>query len=520
VSATDPVGPDAYGYYMYDNTDTTYGCHPTYQWVEINPNSGGQGTRLDYGSNTDDKSVLISLPFDFIYYGQTYNYMIVSTNGFTAFDSSRFDMAGNFWYNFFNWPIPDPGNAQGQISAFWDDLRFTGSNYGIYTWHDIENQRFIIEWSHLTNVNGGQVETFEMIITDTSLNPTLTGDNEFYFQYNAIYNSGDTEENYASVGFESPSETMGLEYTYDSDYTPGAATLAAGRAIRITTNTGRGGVRGIVDLMGSDSDAGAVVRTSTGQIAVTSDTGAYWLKNIPPGEASITVEAPGYLPWADLETLQILPNRTLASIDFNLTPCPIPATLTASDSIQSQIEIHWVAVTHDNLLGYNVYRADWENGEFTKLNTTPLQQLQYIDTGAPESTVVWYYVTAAFGNGVWTAESFASNIDYGSRNVSSGIEDTPQVPTDFFVSQNYPNPFNPTTLITFGLPKDGNIRVEVYNLLGQRVRTLLQGQEKAGYKTVKWDGKDDAGKGVSSGIYFYKVEAGNFHETKKMTLLR
>lgn len=520
ITTTDPVGPDAYGYYMYDNTDTSYACRPAYEWIEINPNSGGEGTRLIYGSNTDDKSVLITMPFDFIYYGQSYNYMIVSTNGFTAFDSSRFDMAGNFWYNFFNWPIPDPGNAQGQISPFWDDLRFTGSNYGVYTWHDLINQRFVIEWSHLTNVNGGQVETFEMIIMDPSFHSTVTGDVEFYFLYNTIYNNGDSEENYASVGFESPSETMGLEYTYDSDYTPGAATLAAGRVIRITTNTGRGGISGSVDLIGNDSNAGAMISLSTGQTRVSPVSGDYWFKNVPPGSVTLSAEANGYFPVTYPNTVNVIENQTIRAIDFQMPACPIPDSLSASDNFDDRIEIRWNAIDHDSLRGYNIYRADWENGEYTRLNTVPLQLTQYLDSSAPDSSVVWYKVTAVYGDDNWSAESFASNIDPGSRNLPSSVSEIPQIPVSFFVSQNYPNPFNPTTLISFGIPRDSEVKVEIFNLLGQRVRTLLREQEKAGYKTVIWDGKDDAGKGVTSGVYFYRVDAGSFHDTKKMTLLR
>jgi len=94
------------------------------------------------------------------------------------------------------------------------------------------------------------------------------------------------------------------------------------------------------------------------------------------------------------------------------------------------------------------------------------------------------------------------------------------IPAEFFLAQNYPNPFNPTTLISFGLPKDSDIKVEVFNLLGQRVKTLLSGQEKAGYKTIIWDGTNESGKGVASGVYFYKVDAGAFHDSRKMTLLR
>jgi flagellar hook assembly protein FlgD len=129
-------------------------------------------------------------------------------------------------------------------------------------------------------------------------------------------------------------------------------------------------------------------------------------------------------------------------------------------------------------------------------------------------------VMAIYSNNQWLAESFGSVKDHGYTTTVSIAEGESQVPIEFSLSQNYPNPFNPTTLISFGLPQDSEVKVEVFNLLGQRVKTLLRSQEKAGYKTIIWDGKDESGKGVASGVYFYRVEAGKYNETKKMTLLR
>ncbi|OQX91562.1 MAG: hypothetical protein B6D58_07485, partial [candidate division Zixibacteria bacterium 4484_95] len=242
VNSNDPVGPDNYGYYMFDNTDVDYDLAPTYEWIEINPSLGGQGTRLSF-SESDDASVLINLPFDVQYYGQTYGHMIVCTNGFVDFDTIPYDMAGHYWFNWANYPIPDPGCAKAQISPFWDDLKYTGSTHGVYTYYDEDNDRFIIEWSGMTHANTSSPETFQMIIYDPAEYPTPTGDAEFVFQYHTIYNndSGGSDanrpESYSSVGFENWDEDDGLQYEYDNVYHPGAATLQAGRAIKITTAT-------------------------------------------------------------------------------------------------------------------------------------------------------------------------------------------------------------------------------------------------------------------------------------------
>ncbi len=94
------------------------------------------------------------------------------------------------------------------------------------------------------------------------------------------------------------------------------------------------------------------------------------------------------------------------------------------------------------------------------------------------------------------------------------------LPTKYELSQNVPNPFNPSTTIQFAIPKSGNVKVEVFNMLGQKVRTLLDDYEKAGYKRVEWDGNDQNGSSVASGVYLYRMSSGDFTETKKMLLLK
>ncbi|HFE53825.1 MAG TPA: T9SS type A sorting domain-containing protein, partial [Bacteroidetes bacterium] len=94
------------------------------------------------------------------------------------------------------------------------------------------------------------------------------------------------------------------------------------------------------------------------------------------------------------------------------------------------------------------------------------------------------------------------------------------LPRKFAVSQNYPNPFNPTTSIRFELPKATHVRIVVYNTLGRQVKVLLDAQREAGYHVVRWDGTNDAGRAVGSGVYYYRVQAGDRQEVRKMTLLR
>jgi hypothetical protein len=93
-------------------------------------------------------------------------------------------------------------------------------------------------------------------------------------------------------------------------------------------------------------------------------------------------------------------------------------------------------------------------------------------------------------------------------------------PSEFSLHDNYPNPFNPETKIGYFLPRAGQVRLEVFNILGQRIRTLVNEHQAAGNREVSWDGRNEAGEQVTSGVYFYKLQAEDFVQTKKMVLIR
>jgi hypothetical protein len=94
------------------------------------------------------------------------------------------------------------------------------------------------------------------------------------------------------------------------------------------------------------------------------------------------------------------------------------------------------------------------------------------------------------------------------------------VPVTYNLSQNYPNPFNPSTKIVVDLPRGGTASLEVYNIIGARVATIMAGSYSPGRYEVTWRGRDDAGIEAPSGIYFYKLVAGAFTETKKMMMVK
>ena len=94
------------------------------------------------------------------------------------------------------------------------------------------------------------------------------------------------------------------------------------------------------------------------------------------------------------------------------------------------------------------------------------------------------------------------------------------MPEQFALGQNFPNPFNPETTIAYDLPEKTRVQVEVFDVLGQKVRTLVDGEQAAGRYQVRWEGRDENGRNAASGIYFYRLHTDGFHSIRRMVLLR
>ena len=235
ASPTTPTGPDAYGYYAYDNTETQPGGTASqYAWEEIVPALGGQGTSLGFtdGFEDEDEVAVRPLPFTFTFYGQDFNLITICSNGWLAFGSQII-------WDFRNYHIGSPIGPTDQIAAYWDDLIVTGiSNGGVYTWHDTETDRYIVEWRARglwSNVD----EVFEIILFNPVTYPSPTGDGKILVQYQTVTpspNQGTNDNDYATVGIQNADHSIGLEYCYWNAYTPGSATLTDGLSVMYTTD--------------------------------------------------------------------------------------------------------------------------------------------------------------------------------------------------------------------------------------------------------------------------------------------
>lgn len=119
------------------------------------------------------------------------------------------------------------------------------------------------------------------------------------------------------------------------------------------------------------------------------------------------------------------------------------------------------------------------------------------------------------------ADRIGSGYCFMVRDPLVGVDENEGLlPKEFTVSKNYPNPFNPSTTIDYSVPRKSKVNLSVYNVLGQKVATLVNTEMAAGKYRAVWDGKADNGSTLSSGIYFYKFEADNFVKTSKMVMLK
>jgi len=149
----------------------------------------------------------------------------------------------------------------------------------------------------------------------------------------------------------------------------------------------------------------------------------------------------------------------------------------------------------------------WDPAVHNPIDTFSLpsgKSLSYTDTSASPQDITPHYDPPG-------------NLDV-KDDPSSGVVGI--IPKTFSLSQNFPNPFNTETVITFSLSRSGNVKIEIFNILGQKVRDLVDEELSAGYKQVVWDGRDNAGKTVASGVYLYQLKAGGFTEAKRMILLK
>jgi hypothetical protein len=472
-TTSDPQGPDEYGYWCFDDTDYAYPVAPVYDWVEINPGSGGSGTQLpieDTGED-DDMSVTVNLPFTFRYYGQETDVITVCSNGWISITP---DPA---YANFANYPIPSSMGPEGLIAPFWDDL-ITGSGGYVYAWNDDANHRFVVQWDNMRNRGNTSVrETFEVILYDPAHYSTPTGDGDILFQYQSVTEVYGLyyDNHYSTVGIERPDHQGGIEVTYWNTYDdPAAAPLQDNRAYLFTTNfdyTPPGAPQIDIELT---YNSGSPVPPGGGNLYFD-----VYVANI--GTAPVDFDA-----WVDVEYEGGSPTTVIQRGFTNYLPgwainrpnmfFPVPGSYAAGNyEFIGRVGIHPDEVWNESGFPF-VKSGDDDDPDF----------IPFAPDGVPD---------------------YFAAINTGGSN--------PSLPVDYEVLGAYPNPFNPVSTIRYALPEAGRVSLQVFDVSGRLVATLADGVRDAGVHEATFDASS-----LASGVYLYRLQVNDFTSTGKMVLMK
>jgi len=454
----DPTGPDAYGYLAYDPFDAPE--TPQYEWNEICADSGGSGTILPFSA--DDQVFHVPLGFPFQYYGASFDTLSIGANGWVAPGIETND-------DYSNSGIPNSDGPANMIAPYWEDLSPQRTNSGgVWAYFDEVNHLFIVEWNHVEQyAPTGAFETFQVILYDPAYYTTSTNDGRIKFQYKTMSTTATSNE--GTIGIENSAQTIGIQYVFDGTWDIHAHHMENEFAILFSTPTSQPDMN--VDLTyvsGSPVPAGG---------------GNLYFDLFVENLSGVPVNFEG---WLEVAYEGGAPTTVVYRNFVNFLPT-------------------WV-INRPNT--YFPVPEAYAGGNYTMTGKVG----NYPGTAWDQDSFPWVKSGAYSGN----FQPFAPD---GVPNpfIIDGIEDAVMeaVPDQFALKQNYPNPFNPSTTISFALPEASDVKLTVFNVKGQVVATLVDGFRQAANYEVVWDAS-----GVASGLYFYKLEAGDFSSVKKMVLMK
>ena len=203
----------------------------------------------------------------------------------------------------------------------------------------------------------------------------------------------------------------------------------------------------------------------------------------------------------------------------------LPVELTSFEVLSTRdnsITLGWTTESEINNLGFILDRragtTDWiEIASF--ITHTELQ-----GQGSVSHQTVYTYTDDTVMD-IEVYDYRIADVDYdGNKEYHSlqilGVSPSSPLPESYVLYQNYPNPFNPITQIKYELPKLSLVNITIYDMMGRVVKTLMNEQQSAGYKSVQWNATNNAGQPVSAGLYLYTIQAGEFRQVRKMVLLK
>ena len=260
---------------------------------------------------------------------------------------------------------------------------------------------------------------------------------------------------------------------------------------------------------------------------------------LPPNENEVAPRGEGWAsysvkPKQNLRTGTVIKNKAIIDFEVNIPPAPMetPEIFNTIDADAPDSHVLVLAATQDSahfrvrwtgtdvgaaIRDFTIFVSE-ESGPYTAwiINTSDTSA---VFTGQPNKTYAFYSVARDnVGNVEDTPNEPDAKTKAGQVTSVSGPDDN--LPKTFSLSQNYPNPFNPSTNIRIEVPKASHLTIKIYDILGRAVRTLVDRQFEAGRYVEVWDGRDNKGLPVGSGIYFMRMQADRFVRVKKLMLIR
>jgi len=248
--------------------------------------------------------------------------------------------------------------------------------------------------------------------------------------------------------------------------------------------------------------------------------GNYLFTNIGAGEYTVYVKASSLPQGASLTTnnhplpVTLAEGQDFLDADFGYEVEVIPVELTSFEAVAvpNKVLLKWTTQSETENLGFNLFRRKAAESEFQQINKTLIK-----GAGTSEKRHDYQYEDLDVAGGE-TYSYLLHDIDYEGHSTSHGpINITSvDVPKDYALEQNYPNPFNPTTTISFKLKQSGIADLHIYDMEGRLVRVLVSGYREAGSHSIIWDGRNEKGALVATGIYLCKLRVNGFEQTRKM----
>lgn len=203
-------------------------------------------------------------------------------------------------------------------------------------------------------------------------------------------------------------------------------------------------------------------------------------------------------------TLQTLTNNYQGTYS---SPLPVELISFTSKLLNDKVQLNWITKTEVNNYGFNVERrineGDWDKIGFVEGhgNSNSPKNYNFTDNNLFSSGSNFQYRL--------------KQIDNDGRFEYSDVVEVEMIPAQYELSQNYPNPFNPSTTIRFSLPKETQLKINIYNMLGELVQTLVEGNYQAGYHKVSFNASS-----LPSGAYIYRIESSEYTQVRKMILVK